>query len=265
MTVLAVLLCLSACGSADDPICGRYRCVGAETEGLFVQTSLLSGDPVVLTLSPDGRGTLLQGEAEGSLTWTRSGDGLCLDAGGTKYDAHVREGEILLELEPGLILRFVREEQLETMESAPDPGLWEWYGWWSSSESTGRMPDTWADCCARLEEGDFGPVLTIWDEATSYDEPLARVQMRWENGVAVSESGWFLVGSIDDGIWRVAPGQPLELEGQYQSAEERFSFRFCLRPWGAAWEEEGQRLPLRYSDWYLPLVQKKAAMPDRID
>lgn len=259
--MLAALLCLSACGSGD-PVCGRYRCLGVETEELFVPAHSLGEKPAELNLAPDGRGTLTWGGVEGSLTWTRTGESLSLTADGVEYTAVLREDGIDLELEPGLILRFARAD--EAAEAPDEPGVWEWYGWWSTEGSTGQMPDTWADCCARLEDGDYGPVLTLWDETTSFDEPLARVQMRWENGEASSESGWFLLGGIGEGSWRLTPGESVNLEGFYTGEGESFSFRIHLLPWGAAWGEEELRLPLYYRAWYLPLLEKGSAMPDRI-
>lgn len=263
LTALALLLCLSACGSAD-PVCGRYRCVGAEAEGLDVPEALLNGEPTVLSLTADGRGTLSRGGTEGSLSWTRSGDALSLNVGGTVYDAELEDDAILLALEPGLILRFAREEQAAPAET-PGHGPWDWYGWWGVEASTGLMPETWRDCCACLEQRDFGPVLTLWDEDGAYDEPLAIVQMCWDGAEAVSESGWFLLESVGPGDWRVDPaGEELTLGGAYRSEDESFDFRIRLRPWGARWEGDGSRLPFRYTDWYLPLLEAGEPMPGRI-
>jgi hypothetical protein len=136
-----MLLCLSACGK-EDPICGRYRCTGGETEGLTVREELLE-EKAVLSLEQDGTGTLTRGDRTGGFSWARSGDGLRLDAGGRLYDARLEDGSILLPLEDGLTLRFERED---TPTGAEAHETAEWYGWWVVEHSEGNMPEIWRDC-----------------------------------------------------------------------------------------------------------------------
>ena len=261
LLALSLLLCLSACGQTD-PLCGSYLCRGAEADGLSVDSSLLGEESARLVLSSDGRGTLTRAGTQGGLSWTREGEILRLEIGGTVYDASIRDGEILLPLEPGLALRFVREDGAP--QETPGPGPWEWYGWWSVENSQGLMPDSWRDCCARLENSPFGPVLTLWDEDSSFDLPFAVLHLRWENGLAVTESGWLLQAQIDGLDWTVDPEASLwKLEGAYQDGESSFTFQIRLRPWGQLWPEEG-RIPFRYTDWYLPLIRDGASMPDQI-
>ena len=139
-----------------------------------------------------------------------------------------------------------------------------WYGWWEVSDSTGRMPDSWRDCCAQLRPGDFGPELRLWDEDGSREEPLAVLQMRWDGSRFLSQSGFFLLEQQGEGAWVLEPdASPLEFSGNYRQGEESFSYHVLLRPWGQEWSGE-QRLPFRYNDWYLPLIGSGEAMPERI-
>lgn len=259
-----MLLCLSACGT-DDPICGSYRCVGAETEDLYVKSELLGKKGIVLVLNGDGTGTLTRGDGEGAFTWARVGEGLRLDAAGRLYDADLEGEAILLRLEDGVILRFERADAKTQPAGQELTDSGDWYGWWAVSNSQGEMPEVWRDCCARLESGDYGPVLRFWDEESSWDEPLALVRLRAEDTELVSESGWFLLSEIGDGALRLDPAADrLELSGSCEGGGERFDYEIHLRPWGAEWQEETLHLPWRYRDWYLPLIGEDAPMPDRI-
>ena len=263
LLALGMLLCLSACGE-EDPICGRYRCTSAEAEGLTVREELL-GENTVLTLEQGGKGQITRGGREGGFSWSRSGDSLRLDLAGVLYDADLEGESILLRLGDGLILRFEREDA-QTRPAGPETlETSEWYGWWSVENSQGEMPEVWRDCCARLEPGDYGPVLRFWDEESSCDEPLALVRMRLEDGIAVSESGFFLLSQMEDGTWTLDPAaEALELSGTCEGGGERFDYQIHLRPWGADWQEETLHEPWRLRDWYLPLLEEGASMPDRI-
>ena len=230
----------------------------------------MKGEPAVLTLNPDGRGTLSRAGEEGELSWTRTGDILNLSVGGTVYTAAV-EGEcLLLEDGEGLVLRFEREE---TVPERPEPSpLSEqsWYGWWQIEASEGRLPETWYDCCAALEQDADGPVLLIWDEQSSREEPLARVWLELEERAdgrsARSLRGWFLLQELGEGTWSFDPDAPqLVLTGQHDSGGERFAYRICLRPWGDRWETGAERLPLHLRDWYLPRIDAGEPLPDHME
>ena len=253
---LALLLCLAACGQ-QDPACGSYLYVGAEALGLSVPGE---GSDVLLTLGPNGRGTLQRGESRGAFSWRREGETLLLEMNGRLYDGRFAEnGQVLLQTEDGTCLRFSREATPAEQTEESD-----WYGWWELDNSTGRMPPSWRDCCASLENTPFGPELRLWDEDGSRDEPLALVQLRRDGESLVSVSGFFLLEDLEDGAWRLDPGGTvLELRGIYTHGEESFSYHVVLRPWGAKWIEEGRR-PFRYLDWYLPLLEQGESMPQRI-
>ena len=108
-------------------------------------------------------------------------------------------------------------------------------------------------------------MLRFWDEESSYETPLGVVQLRWDGAEAVTESGWILSDTVDPGLWRLDPAAELwELRGVCRGESESYSFCFRLRPWGALWPEEEERIPFRYNDWYLPLIEAGASMPGQI-
>ena len=44
-----------------------------------------------------------------------------------------------------------------------------------------------------------------------------------------------------------------------------FSYEIYLRPWGSKWPEDDEdKLPYYYNDWYLPLIEAGKDMPDTI-
>ncbi len=260
LLALALLLCLSACGQSD-PACGRWICTAAETDGLSVPAALLSTAPVKLRLSALGLGSFTLDGKEGSFRWQREEGQLFLLLGERRIPCAQTDDTLLLEPEPGLVLRFARGDR--AAEPAPESRLC-WYGWWEAYDSRGRMPDSWRDCCAELAPGDFGPELRLWDEAGSRSEPLAVLQMSWDGARFVSETGFFLLETSDSGAWILDPAaEPLEWQGSYRQNGESFSYRILLRPWGREWSGD-QRLPFRYNDWYLPLIASGETMPERI-
>lgn len=260
LLALALLLCLSACGN-HDPICGSYRLTGADADGLSVKAEWMDDGSALLVLKEDGTGTLSRGDAAGSFTWIRSEDVLRLDVAGVIYDARLEGESILLPMD-GALLRFERDGTSEEEEPIRTR---EWYGWWSVENSGGRMPEVWRDCCARLEQGSYGPVLRFWDEESSYSEPLAFLELRRDGDELVCVTGWFLTADLEEGAWRFDPeAERLELSGLCEGGGERFDYRIHLRPWGADWQEEELHEPWRLRDWYRPLIQEGASMPDRI-
>lgn len=260
LLALALLLCLSACGQ-EDPVCGRWTCVSAETAGLSVPASLLGTGPVRLRLSSDGRGSLSDGQREGSLRWLREEEELFLALGEKRISCALEGDSLFVELQPGLTLRFARGDRAAETETEDTLN---WYGWWEVFDSLGGMPDSWRDCCASLVPGDFGPELRLWDEDGSREEPMAFLQMEWDGSCFVPTSGFFLLEGVEKSAWTLDPASsPLEIRGSYCHGDESFSYRILLRPWGDRWNAD-QRLPFRYTDWYLPLVGSGASMPERI-
>ena len=70
--------------------------------------ALLSAEPVLLRLSAAGIGTLSLDGSEGSLRWTREEGQLFLLLEESRIPCTMEEDRLLLELQPGLTLCFVR-------------------------------------------------------------------------------------------------------------------------------------------------------------
>ena len=231
---LVLLLCLPAC-ARDETIAGRWRCVSAQARGLELDALVLGDESAVLTLEPDGRGSLSRYGREGALSWSRTGDVLEMEIGGRTYSARLEGELLLLEADDGVSLGFLREESIPETTDPPAIEARSWYGWWSVSESEGQMPETWYDCC-----GETG----------------RRVR---------SVRGWFLLQELGEGAWTIDLDEsPLVLSGRHESVKERFDYQICLRPWGDDWSEAEEHLPFRWRDWYLPRIEAGAPMPDSI-
>ena len=264
---LLLLLCLPAC-SRDEQLAGRWRCVGAEVRGLSLESEDLGDDPALLFLEPDGRGSISSSGREGALSWTRSGDAIDMEIGGRTYTASLRGDEIVLSLDDGVTLRFRRED---APDPEPTPTVQEraWYGWWRVESSRGKMPESWYDCCAALEQDRDGPVLLIWDEDSSRREPLSRIWLEPDTDRdlrnARSLRGWFLLQELGEGDWTVDLDAPqLVFSGHYERGSESFDYSIYLRPWGDRWEDSTEHLPFHWRDWYLPQIEAGAPMPDTI-
>ena len=264
---LLLLLCLPAC-TRDETIAGRWRCVSAQARGLELDAGSLGDESAVLTLEPDGRGSISRCGREGALSWSRTGDVLEMEIGGRTYSARLEGELLLLEADEGVSLSFLREESIPEATEPPAAEERSWYGWWSVSGSEGQMPETWYDCCAALEQDGEELLLILWDEDSSRDAPLAQIWLEPEDeaGRRVrSIRGWFLLQELGEGAWTIDLDEsPLVLSGRHESVKERFDYQICLRPWGDDWSEAEEHLPFRWRDWYLPRIEAGAPMPDSI-
>ena len=156
----------------------------------------------------------------------------------------------------------------------------DWYGWWRLTEGTGLYADmgdgVW-DACARIEayENMFG-YMELWDSDGSYDSLVAEIDVSFANpddsqyGVMCCWGGQFLGNTLEEGTWYVNPeqltyGNSIAFSGDYENEYGSFSYHVLLLPWGALWDDLGEETyPARYYDWYLPLVEADASMPDTI-
>ena len=143
--------------------------------------------------------------------------------------------------------------------------------------------------------------LRIWDSVLYEFGVLVNCDVAFEEGVGehgrmVSQDGSFFHSGADwelDGVcgaW--APIMPyqlqvdpdyssvsqfygmIEIEGTYidpENEDDAFGYRIYLRPWGYWWEDvlEGDTsecfymdmMPIRYDDWYWPLLEQGEDMP----
>ena len=286
LAVLALGL-LTSCGE-DAPDAGRYVCVAASAEGFTLEPEELYPKGAVLELGTGGRGLLTLGEESGSLRWSLNGTELTLNMGGERLRGTLLDGIIDLSLADGRVqLRFARED-LAAEAATPVPQLgaedlerWcgDWFGRWSIQNSEGTLADTWYDSFARIEPDEDGVhlILTIWDEDSSYAQPIGTAELalsaegeRGSGQVALSTAGSFWFQEIGPGQWVLDPGageypDMLQLSGRHESAEETFDYAITLRPWGLRWDDVEQAddsaLPFHY-EWYLSQIRDGQTMPE---
>ena len=296
--VCALCLLLCGCGQAADSsgLSGNYDLLGAEDAGLHLTDEAAVRAPLHLRLDPGGTGVVTDGERTGRLTWSVNDGFVMVEAGGILLGGNAEGTELLLKAAGSdTVLRFIpsavasvdenssafpsgedvaaatRREAGPLGEEVPPAGdpAGEWYGWWKITDSDGRMPLSWYDCCARLiQTEDTAYLLTVWDEESSAEAPLASVTFREEgDGHLVSLYGTFLYDDIGYGEWKLdLPAEVLSMEDLKHDADDTvFTCSFYLRSWGDRWQDspEEQR-PFYFDDWYLPLIKKNAPMPDSI-
>ena len=281
ISLLAALLILGGIAVVSsrppDPNAGRYRCVGAEYQGLSMNPAFLQAEDLVLELQSGGRGLLLQGEESGLIRWSLTEDRFVLEVNGMRSEGRLSDGVIRLNLlDDGAWVTFVRED-LPAPTFGPEEGalqareayLGDWYGWWRISDSKGELPDSWYDCFARVEAMEHTPwaVLTVWDERGSFDQALATTRLRFEQkgkrNLAISQDGFFWFEDLSDGGWTLAcDGSVLHITGRHKAGGEDFEYEILLRPWGDDWEGvEAEKLPFFFESWYLDA--REEAMPER--
>ncbi|MBR6791421.1 MAG: hypothetical protein IKM31_11215 [Oscillospiraceae bacterium] len=166
------------------------------------------------------------------------------------------------------------------------------------------LSDVAWDAYARIiPDGDGTARLVIWDSETSEQAPLAETTMIFdadggEYGALTSGSGsFFTSGSwldafsvtaceISAGEWNISSDSftvnqfdhMIELDGHYVNpdrCQSTFSYHFYLRPWGMSWEDVrtgdtsgciySDMMPLYYDNWYAPLVNSGAGLPDSLE
>ena len=168
----------------------------------------------------------------------------------------------------------------------PVQKLWSggWYGWWAIDNAQGdwaAIDGQWYDCFARIRFDDSGTgSMTLWDEQTSVDEPMGSVRIKIDEaaggsmGTASSLDGSFWLAAIEPDEWLLDPSaygyeNMLVISGRYEAGEGSFDYTVVLRPWGTVWNDVEQSapelLPYYYEDWYLPLAENGAAMPDMLE
>ncbi len=294
--VLSLTIC--ACGAEADPNVGLYTCTKVQMLGIEMDPTESYPAGVTMELKNGGRGKIFIDGQGGAIKWELNGTDFTMDTDGEKSYGTLKNGILTLDLlESGVVMTLVRDgvevedDALPAKETAQpvqtdDPAyqqLWsgDWYGWWIIENSTGEFVDTWYDCCGSIELGDDGTaLLTLWDEDTTRDEPMAVVQLllnadgTGEMGRAESQSGWFWFDDVKAGEWEIDPGEyeydkMLVIEnGHHEGQGESFDYSIFLRPWGVRWDDveaaEPDVLPYFYYDWYLPLIEAGEAMPDSI-
>lgn len=158
----------------------------------------------------------------------------------------------------------------------------EWYGWWhviTASGSFEEYEDYWWNTCAVIDIGaDYTGTIEIWDEDAPRDEiTLGYVQLSLnpagtsERGTVMSEGGWFMEQDLEHADWIIDPGvarysDTLWITGTVETDDGSLDYEIVLRPWGTLWDDvEAGDIPTYYNDWYVPLVESGASMPDSME
>ena len=146
----------------------------------------------------------------------------------------------------------------------------DWYGWWRMYGTSGewaQMDGCWWDCCAEIKNGR----ILLWDEDLPKDNYLAKAELSTRGGDIRCLSGSFLDRKLKSGSWDISLsedgcGTLMTVSGQYDAVGDgSFSYEIYLRPWGSKWPEDDEdKLPYYYKDWYLPLIEAGKIMPDII-
>ena len=156
----------------------------------------------------------------------------------------------------------------------------DWYGWWTMYGCYGYyegMDGMAWDICGTIDIGeDYTGTVTLWDEDYTRDNAMVIADVSLseagtgEHGTVTSEGGYFTDIPLEHADWIVDPGLSdyedlIWITGFYENGEDEFTYEIYLRPWGASWDDLSEDVqPLYYSDWYLPLIEAGAAMPDAI-
>ena len=146
----------------------------------------------------------------------------------------------------------------------------DWYGWWrmySTSGDWAHMYGYWWDCCAEIKDGS----MLLWDEDLPKDNFLAEAKLSVHGNDIRCTGGSFLDRKLKNSSWDITLseddcGTLMTISGEYDAVGKGgFSYKIFLRPWGSKWPEDDEdKLPYYYNDWYLPLIEEGKDMPDVI-
>ena len=156
----------------------------------------------------------------------------------------------------------------------------DWYGWWMMTGCYGYYEDMegqWWDICGTIDIGeDYMGTVTLWDTDYTKSEPMVSASVSLsesgtgEYGTMTSEGGWFTNIELAHADWIIDPGlvdysDMICISGYYEDGEDEFYYDIYLRPWGTYWDDISEEdRPYSYNDWYLPLIDGDASMPDSI-
>lgn len=278
---------------SDDP----DSAMDAET----VQMMKAFGMEIYLDLKEDGTGVIFLDEPF-DITW---GKGKAAFDDNSTFTYELKDDQLIADVE-GEVLVFVRGEAgeapavgadvAEDREELTDPMLkfWEgdWYGWWVMWSADGEyesMEDDGWDAYATIDvSSDYTGTVTLWDVDSSWDEPIAVVDVSFrqglgEEGCMVSESGWFYDCEVAHADWNIDPpasmvrmfDNMIAIDSYYvnpENSDNTYNYVFILRPWGMDWEDvrgveaEGtyyeDMMPFEYESWYLPLIEQGEDLPE---
>lgn len=258
---------------------GRYALIEVTVSG-----TTFSGDDLTasglsdayIAFRADGTGELsAMGETE-EFTW----EGTVMTDSIGETQTYTYDGTYVSIEQGGIAMTFSKNAPAakSELETYWDGG---WYGWWMMENCTGYYADLegyWWDLCAEIDIDESGAgTISLWDEDYTRDNLLGLVSIYIDtasgadaHGSLVSVSGRFEVGDIGEGDWNASPADAgyddcLMFTGTVQDGEDSYEYTIVLRPWGTLWDDmEEELLPYYYDEWYLPLIEENAEMPDYI-
>ena len=269
--ILSLCLSLAGCGEAPGEA-GKYNCTGYSYKGLRIFDSSFSQSGSSITLGKHGRGSFSHEGVSGEISWFSGGEYLEIKIGDKSYEGSIKNGVIELGITDELHV-FFDWDQLPQNEQ--ENSSQSFYGIFSISDSQGSMPETWTDCCARIDFVNSQPELRIFDEDGSFENPMAQAYLDVKDGVFYTLGGSFWYDELKEGQWVLDfkggdYPQSLCLEGKSLDKDgAEFGYTIFLRPWGVLWDDmieiNPKYRPYHYEDFYLPLIEDNKPMPDKIE
>ena len=286
--ILLAVFFLSSCGKETAR---EYICEQITKDGEMLSVNEYFSSPPILTLTEKNKAILEINGGACDGTWENDNEKFILYTGDKISSGTMKDDVCSVDLfGQGVIYDFCADSFLsadreETEKSGVKNNRWSgaWYGYWSLQNASGKWENFDGqnfDCFAKIDMNidNFGEI-TLWDEKSSLSEPLAVVKLHLAPssalyGMAKSESGFFLSDDIEKGEWQMKPDKEalenlLSFSSHYSSPTGEFDYEVFLRPWGYVWddaiENECIRLPYYYNQWYLPMLSRKASMPDSFE
>jgi len=272
----------------EDPNLGVYVAESAKLFGVKVDVSEVFDGPFTIELKPEGKATFCYNEGEFTVNWSLAKDNTFRAEGGEiKLYGGLKNGLMVLEnvLDTGMYIT-LRNESIAgpAPEETPEPeqtrsfDWWsgDWYGWWMMENRTGSYAEwqvNWWDTMGHFEQtqpGRFSVIL--WDEDLPRSNALSEFSMTVEedgseNGAVTNGRGYFLDMDLSGGELEITDqcvyDGAMLLTGSYSDSDGTFDFTVLLRPWGEKWDDvDEDDVPYYYEDWYLPLIESGAPIPD---
>ncbi len=282
---VCLMLCLLLTGCGYDPydpsILGYYEGTTILAEGYEIYMSEVYAGENYLLLEKDGKGILCLAGLPSDIQWGFRGETFYLKIAGEKSKGYMEKDTIKLNyLDMDMELRFTWNPDFVPGNASDEvlseeARFWkgDWYGWWIVDRGTGSFADAtgnWWDLCASVTMGSStGGKITLWDQDSSKADPLGEVAFYLnDEGIAVSQDGYFGAAVITEGDWYIDPDESgmenmLVISGGAENDTGTFYYTAYLRPWGQTWEDVGDK-PYHYEDWYLSMIQEGRPMPNEL-
>ena len=256
----------SSVNLVENPLLGYYECTGSDMQG-----TKLDPEGEWLELKADGTGAWFLGATENAFDWTQEGKNLSfkLDVG-LDYKATIEDDEIVLDT--GMLYYFRKagapeaqttDNQVDRLGIAPAGSITfpsDWYGVAIITDCVNvDFYDDQFDIWATIDKdsnGDayfeiyFGvgeefvnkPLLSMYidEEEVKWLTPKIGVEDAWLNAVYLTKDDeWAFLTEYDEGA--------LDIYYTYDDEGKYADYRFFIREYGTAWDEEIDPLPQGYA------------------